>query len=240
MAVNQKTTNQQSTPPAKKVGYKWVIHTVLVCLLLSILIEFGGVLTGTWGSDHSKNTTDEYLQQLKMDTRGEKFLISPASALNGFIGGLGKIGLTMDDFLFEQTALPAASDEDNFTDRGKRRIKELQNHLSTGINIVTLSTICVLIKLGYFLSMLPLLLITISPIFHCGWIERLDRKYRGVRDSDFKLDMAVNGTKLFFAGSVSLYLFLPIFVNPVFVLIPLFTCVAVGSYFVAAHFVKYV
>lgn len=230
---SNQSNNNANQKPANIGGLRWVFSLVaniiaiaLSCLMLSVIIEYTFSALGWWGDnslDHARVTAWKYLEIVKRDTEAGSYLLHPAIALTGVMNLANQFGVSFENL---------------FTDSPTSH-ESLIYLLKHSVLIIGYCIISMTIKVSYILCSLPLGLLLLIPLLHDGYCYRKIRKYVGQRDSDFKLNVSAKFANTSFIGVIIIFFALPIYIEPIFIVLPTFIITAFAMRLVVVHYTKY-
>lgn len=231
---NQSNNNSNSNQkPANLGGLRWlfslvanIISIAFLCIMLSVIIEFTFSVLGWWGEnslDHARSTAWKYLEIVKRDTEAGSYLLHPAIALTGLMNLANQFGVSFESLFSDLT-----TNHESLIDLLKHSL------LIIGYCIISMS-----IKVSYILCSLPLGLLLLFPLLHDGYCYRKIRKYTGQRDSDFKLNVSAKFANTSFIGVIIIFFALPVYIEPIFIVLPTFIITAFAMRLVVVHYTKY-
>nr|WP_274601949.1 DUF4400 domain-containing protein [Vibrio sp. S11_S32] len=205
-----------------------LVGLLFTCLLISFCIECLGIFFGWWtelGSYHSQAVAARYLNMVAGDANSSNFLLNPSAVIQWF-----------SDAIYHWTDFNIykfITDTHGYVENNTSGELFKQFLFASGFVFTTF-----LIKVGYLISSLPVLFLIILPCVGDGYAVRMKRTFEGGLDSDFKVKVA----RMFMGGGfmfVSLLFFsLPIYVEPLFVVLPLFLLTAFGIRMFVITFAK--
>ena len=206
------------------------IGLFFTCLVVSILIEWAGIFFGWWVEaydGHARTVALDYIGYLTDDLKAVNVDYSISPAL--FLEWLGKE--VQHWFGVDVTSL--------FTQSLSFRESELASSLmhtflmSSGYVLVS-----TLIKLGYLVSAIPVLVILGIQLGADGYVQRMRRVYEGRPDKGSLVSISKFTIGLGFVALTTLYLTCPCFIPPTIVSLLIAMVSAIGIRSLVAYYAK--
>ena len=235
--VNNDTRSRERQAPRRRGIVGTVVGCIfstigmfLTCLAVSILIEWGGIFFGWWSEPydaHARTVALEYIGYLTDDLKAVNIDYSVSPAL--FIEWLGQ--QVQHWFGVDVTSL--FTQNNSFAE--SQFASSLLHTFLLSSGYVLVST---LIKLGYLVSSVPILLILAIQLGADGYIQRMKRVYEGRPDKGSLVSMSKLTIGLGFFALTTLYLTCPFFIPPTIVSLLIAMVSAIGIRALVAYYAK--